>query len=127
VSPDTDTTDHQGPTDEAADEERETGRRDRSRRRRLPFGPGNLLPSARLGGLDTSVRFDEADALDVEMNILVHALAEHGPTDREELTRMVGGRYWGPGRFGAALQTAVAEGAIRRLSRRTYGPVDAVP
>lgn len=53
--------------------------------------------------------------------------AEHGPTDREELNRLVGGRYWGPGRFGVAVQAAVAEGAVRRLSRRTYAPVDTVP
>ncbi|MHA6783257.1 hypothetical protein ACVGOW_20025 [Pseudonocardia saturnea] len=50
------------------------------------------------------------------------ALAEHGPADRRELARMVGARYWGPGRFGAALGTAFEEGRIRRLTHRSYGP-----
>ncbi|GAA4763899.1 hypothetical protein GCM10023199_50970 [Actinomycetospora chibensis] len=33
----------------------------------------------------------------------------------------------GPGRFGAALDAAVEEGRVRRLSRRTYGPTDGAP
>jgi hypothetical protein len=50
------------------------------------------------------------------------AVDEHGVTDRDELARLVGARYWGPGRFSNALREAAAEGRVRRLSRTTYGP-----
>ncbi len=36
---------------------------------------------------------------------------------------MVGARYWGPGRFRAALSEAAYEGRVRRLSRDRYEPV----
>lgn len=62
------------------------------------------------------------EALDREIEVIARALDEHGPTERQELARMVGARYWGPGRFGAALRTAVEEGRVQRLSRGTYGP-----
>jgi hypothetical protein len=39
------------------------------------------------------------------------AVDEHGVTDRDELARLVGARYWGPGRFSTALREAAAEGA----------------
>ena len=35
---------------------------------------------------------------------------------------MVGARYWGPGRFPAAVREAVAEGRARRVSRATLAP-----
>ncbi|MDX6644584.1 MAG: hypothetical protein QOK40_311, partial [Miltoncostaeaceae bacterium] len=41
---------------------------------------------------------------------------------RRELARLVGARYWGPGRFTAALREAVDEGRARRLSRATFAP-----
>ena len=49
-------------------------------------------------------------------------LEEHGPLEREELKRLVGGRYWGPGRFRAALRAATEEGKAVRQSRTIYGP-----
>lgn len=61
-------------------------------------------------------------ALDREISMIGTALDEHGPTDRRDLAAMVGARYWGPGRFSAALGEAIAKGRIRRLSRRVYGP-----
>jgi MFS family permease len=42
--------------------------------------------------------------------------------DRRELARLVGARFWGPGRFGSALAVALREGRIRRISRTRYGP-----
>jgi hypothetical protein len=39
-------------------------------------------------------------------------------------SRLVGARYRGPGVFGEALHEAVAEGLVRRTSRRTYSPSD---
>jgi MFS family permease len=62
------------------------------------------------------------DDLDQEIEVIGRALDEHGPTERRELSRIVGSRYWGPGRFRAALREAVADGRARRLSRSTYGP-----
>jgi hypothetical protein len=53
-----------------------------------------------------------------------HVLDEHGPTARRELAPMVGARYWGPGVFSAALHEALAEGAVRRLSRTTFAAAD---
>jgi MFS family permease len=58
--------------------------------------------------------------LDNEIEIIVRALREHGELGREELARRIGARYWGPGRFRAALREAVREGSIRRVSRSRY-------
>ncbi|GAA3223762.1 hypothetical protein GCM10017691_11090 [Pseudonocardia petroleophila] len=91
--------------------------------RRLRLGPSPTLGAARIGGQPPSVRA-EHEALDREVDVLARALAEHGPADRKELARIVGARYWGPGRFGSALGTAVEEGRVRRLTRRSYGPPD---
>jgi MFS family permease len=47
-----------------------------------------------------------------------------GPTDRRELARLVGARFWGPGRFPAALRAAVASGHARRVSRNRFAAGD---
>ena len=70
---------------------------------------------------------DDADDLDREIAAISQALDEHGATDRHELARLVGARYWGPGRFRLALGEAVEEGYARRLSRSTFGPPDDDP
>jgi hypothetical protein len=62
------------------------------------------------------------EALEREVDAIERALDEHGQTDRRALSRLVGARYWGPGRFGAALREAVDEGRARRVSRSTYAP-----
>jgi len=67
---------------------------------------------------------DDASDLDREIQAIARALDEHGPTERRELSRLVGARYWGPGRFRVALREAVDEGHARRLSRSTFGPPD---
>jgi hypothetical protein len=59
--------------------------------------------------------------LDTEIEVILRALAEHGPTERHRLATLVGARYWGPGAFHAALRTAIADGELRRTSRSTYG------
>ena len=61
--------------------------------------------------------------LDREIGMLERALAEHGETPRRELGRLVGCRYWGPGRFGRALRAAVQQGRIRHPRRGVYAPV----
>jgi predicted RNA-binding protein associated with RNAse of E/G family len=65
-----------------------------------------------------------AEDLDREIDVIARALDERGATDRDELARAVGARYWGPGRFREALREAVAEGRARRVSRDTYAPPD---
>jgi hypothetical protein len=63
-----------------------------------------------------------AVALDREIAVIAQMVAEHGPTERRELARLVGARFWGPGRFSAALAAAVRAGEVRRESRSRYGP-----
>jgi MFS family permease len=55
-----------------------------------------------------------------EIDAIVAALEEHGPAGRNELARLVGARFWGPGRFRQALADAVGEGDIRRDARGSY-------
>ncbi len=89
------------------------------RRERLRLGPGTSLSSARA----MSVTGPHPDVpLDREMAIIRRALDDHGSANRRELARRVGARYWGPGRFRAALREAVAEGAVRRLPGGEYAP-----
>ncbi|HET7589737.1 MAG TPA: MFS transporter [Solirubrobacterales bacterium] len=53
--------------------------------------------------------------LESEVSIIENALREKGSANRRELSQRVGGRYWGPGRFGQALQEAVSRGRVKRL------------
>jgi hypothetical protein len=59
--------------------------------------------------------------------VISRALAERGPTERDQLYEIVGGRYWGPGRFRRALREAIDEGRVRRLSRNTYAAAESEP
>jgi MFS family permease len=59
--------------------------------------------------------------LDSEVAMIEHALHEQGSADRNELSRRVGGRYWGPGRFREALGEAVSQGRAKRLPGGRYG------
>ncbi|MDX6581044.1 MAG: hypothetical protein QOI10_228 [Solirubrobacterales bacterium] len=58
--------------------------------------------------------------LDHEVGIIDRALQEHGELDRRELGERIGARYWGPGRYRAALRGAVADGVARRTGRDLY-------
>ncbi len=49
-------------------------------------------------------------------------VAEQGELPRRELGRLVGCRYWGPGRFGRALRAGVQQGRLSRPRRGVYGP-----
>jgi MFS family permease len=98
--------------------------RQRSGRRRFRLGPGSTYYSP--GMLGTSSRWTPSsdEELDREIDVIARALDERGATDREDLASAVGARYWGPGRFRAALREAVDEGRVRRVSRNTYAPQD---
>ncbi|MBV9335340.1 MAG: MFS transporter [Solirubrobacterales bacterium] len=87
-------------------------------RRFRPGPPARAVPA----WMVASSFDDDSDELDREIAAISQALDEHGPTERQELARLVGARYWGPGRFRAALREAVQDGNVRRLSRSTFGP-----
>jgi MFS family permease len=98
---------------------------ERAGRRRYRPGPNTGgYPYWSPGMIGTSLRTREASdaTLDREIERIGRAVDEGGPISREELERLVGGRRWGPGRFRQALDEAVREGRIRRVSRTHFGP-----
>ncbi|WP_302931869.1 MFS transporter [Actinomadura sp. NAK00032] len=101
-------------------------RRERERRtglRRFLPGPGQTFYSpGMMTGRSAEWAAGADVALDREVTAIAQALAEHGPTGRTRLAEMVGARYWGPGRFRAALREAVHEGRARPLASNRYGP-----
>jgi MFS family permease len=93
--------------------------------RRFRPGPGSVFYSPGMVGTAAAASRIAATAdvdLDREVEVIARALEEHGPTERHELERLGGARYWGPGRFRPALRAAIEDGRIMRLSRSTYGP-----
>jgi MFS family permease len=117
----------------AEDAEREEPRRDRAPRRAPAhrFRPG---PAGRGGSSPGMWVSEPIENLDFAREVarIEAALVEHGTLDRGALARAVGARHWGPGRFGAALQEALATGHAQRAGRgryaapsaRTAGPSD---
>jgi hypothetical protein len=93
----------------------------RGLRRFLP-GPGTTFYSPGMFGTASRWTTGEDIALDREVDAIARALSEHGPTDRARLAELVGGRYWGPGRFRAALREAMHEGRAQPLTGNRYGP-----
>jgi hypothetical protein len=57
---------------------------------------------------------------DREIELLCAILEEQGTCEANELSRLVEGGSWGPGRFRAALRDAVGDGRVRRVSRTSY-------
>jgi MFS family permease len=99
--------------------------RDGLRRWRPGPGPGSSFYSpGMVGSAGTASRLAATalEDLDREIALIAEALRQHGPLSRDELKRLVGGRYWGPGRFRAALRAAIAEGAADRTSRTVLAP-----
>jgi MFS family permease len=90
--------------------------RERTGMRRYRPGPGEFRSSPGLALMPPP----GAANLEREVEIIERALREHGPANRRELSRRVGSRYWGPGRFRAALREAVAEERVRRLQRDQF-------
>jgi MFS family permease len=102
----------------------------KARPRRFRFGPGDLFYSpGMIGTAGTSSRSAAIarEDLDHEVDMIARALREQGPLEADELKRLVGGRYWGPGRFRAALRSAVKEGRAIHQSRTIYGPPSREP
>ena len=113
---------------QAADErERRIRERSRSRSmwertgaRRFRPGPGGAFYAPRMAG--TGSVPDTAAALDRQIELIEQTLDEQGPMERRRLALLVGARFWGPGRFGLALQEAMREGRARRASRGVIAP-----
>ncbi|HXW78233.1 MAG TPA: hypothetical protein VEJ84_01975, partial [Acidimicrobiales bacterium] len=55
--------------------------------------------------------------LEREVEAILSALDEYSPQSPLQLSRSVGARFWGPGRFGAAVRSGLASGLIRRPGR----------
>jgi MFS family permease len=88
----------------------------RGRFRPGPAGRGGSSPGMAVSAPIPAVAFGR------EIDRIATALDEQGPMDRRELARTVGARFWGPGRFQAALRAAVLEGRAQRLDRTRFGP-----
>lgn len=84
-------------------------------------GPGAAIHAPATGGA-LGAREDPGTDLDREIEIIAAAVADRGTIDRDELARLVGARYWGPGRFRGALRETVEEGRIRRDGARSFAP-----
>jgi MFS family permease len=91
-----------------------TAQQQKPRRRPGPSRSGGRSP-----GMPVSAPIGHVE-LRREIDRIENALAEQGPMDRAELARAVGARFWGPGRFAAALREAVGSGRVRRLDRRRF-------
>lgn len=96
--------------------------RERAGMRRWRPGPPSVVGSWGLG-VDPA-RAAANEALEHELDMIDRALHSRGPVRREALADMVGARYWGPGMFSSALRVAVAEGRVRKVSRRVFAPVN---
>ncbi len=81
----------------------------------LPGMIGTAGPASRLAAA-------AREHLDHEIEAITRALEERGPLEREELKRLVGGRYWGPRRFREALRAAIEEGRATPTSRTVVAP-----
>jgi hypothetical protein len=60
--------------------------------------------------------------LDREVDLIGRVLEDHGELEGNELKKLVGARYWGPGRFREALRAAISEGRVARRSRDVFAP-----
>jgi MFS family permease len=94
-----------------------TGRRTPGRWRP---GPGPLSSARAMGVSGPHPQV----SLDSEISIIENALRERGSANRQELSRRVGGRYWGPGRFREALAQAVSQGRAKRLPGGEFAPTE---
>jgi len=109
-------------TDETMESEH-TPDRARTGRGRYRPGPGIDYPYFSPGMVGTAVRRPSpVSELTREVEAIGRAVDEGGPISRDELSRLVGARHWGPGRFARALDEAVATGRVRRSGNRMIEP-----
>jgi MFS family permease len=87
--------------------------------RRRTYRPGPASRGGSSPGMAVSAPIASLQ-LEREVDRITRALEENGPLERGELARRVGARFWGPGRFTAALGEAVTSGRARRVDRRRF-------
>jgi MFS family permease len=101
--------------EDTGEPDRGEGTAARARRRRYRPGPGQTGSSPGMFvSAPTRVEFAR------EVSAIERALQGHEPVERRELAQLVGARFWGPGRFPAALREAVETGRVRRVSRNRF-------
>jgi MFS family permease len=113
----------EGEDDSERREAEERDRRNRQRWERERMGLRRWRPGPGTGSYSPFLPppyQPNPDWLDHEISIIERAVQEHGELDRHELAARTGARYWGPGRFRAALRGAVSDGAIRRAGGNRY-------
>lgn len=99
---------------------RRVERRQQGRRRRLRPGITRGVPW-QLSPPDARA---QEEALDHEILMIENAVREEGPIDEDDLRKLVGARFWGPGRFRPAVKEAAAEGRVVRVGRSRLAPPD---
>ncbi len=102
------------------DERRAERQRSGGRRYRLGPGAGENFYSPGMLGTSLRSRLVSPAVLDREVDSIVGAVERDGPLRRDQIARQVRAGRWGPGRFAAALDEAVAEDRIKRVTRSTY-------
>jgi MFS family permease len=111
-----------GEEEEGEGEEEGAERRERPEERPpVPRAPRRRPPVRTSPGMPIFGPYVDP-GLDREVETIERALREHGEASRRELGRRVGARYWGPGRFRAALRQATREQRVRRVHRDHYAP-----
>ncbi|HET8561866.1 MAG TPA: hypothetical protein VFL69_15205 [Marmoricola sp.] len=95
-----------------AREERIARRVERRRQGRRRFRPG--LPRGVPWQLRAPDAHAQEEALDHEIEMIANAVREEGPIADDDLRRLVGARFWGPGRFRPAVKEALTEGRVVR-------------
>jgi len=92
---------------------RRVERREHGRRRRLRPG----LPRGVPWQLSPPDARAQEEALDHEILMIENAVSEEGPIEEDDLRKLVGARFWGPGRFRPAVKEALAEGRVVQVGR----------
>ena len=116
-----------GESDTESESEAETSAEPKQRRAPQPPARGRFRPGP--GPLSSARAMSVSGPhpqvpLDREIEIIDQALQEHGAANRRELRNRVGARYWGPGRFNAALGQAIVQGRAKRLPRGQVAPAE---
>jgi hypothetical protein len=104
------------------DDRRERAARRYLRSQRFAGDRGSGFSPRMSGSTPWSDRDERERVLEREIGMLRAALEDRGEMKRGELGRVVACKYWGPGRFSAALRAAVGRGEIERTGFGRYGP-----
>jgi hypothetical protein len=88
--------------------------------RRRRFRPGTGSAGGWSPFQSSSSSSDVSADLEREVAMLERALRDQGELGRKELGEIAGCKYWGPGRYSAALRAGLDQGRIRKTGRARY-------